>query len=177
MKSNPIVLSATHARSLLKSTGPISVEELPNTTFTCAGARVLLDNFARIATARGFQLSDREIAVEKQYGLQHLDFLVKLHNLSTGIRAEGPQGLKARIECARHIFTAEDQLSSVVLSELRSFLAQVVFCFGEREFDTLFEMGDGDQVKAALMESAEESKAVKDVCRGIGWIEVEGERA
>lgn len=170
-------LTATHARSLLNSTGPISFGDLPLATFTVAGARVLLESIDRIAAGREMQVENREMAREQQFGLYNLDFLVKLHNLSLGIREQGPQGLKARIACARHIFTAMDQGSTVSLDDIRSYRAHTVFCFGDRDFDTLFEMNDGDQVKASLMELAEESASVKDACRKIGWVEVQRERA
>lgn len=65
-----------------------------------------------------------------------------LFYFSRRIGLEGPDGLKARIECAERLF-----MSGICNPGYDFF---TVFNFGERQFDTIFEMGDAELVVDAL---------------------------
>ena len=71
-------------------------------------------------------------------------------------------GLRHRIDCARRLF-----LTGIDNPGYRFF---TVFEFGEREFDTIFEMGDGGQVVAGLEQLAREDKTglIREAMRDLG---------
>ncbi|WP_426172382.1 hypothetical protein [Pseudoduganella sp. R-34] len=65
-------------------------------------------------------------------------------------RISKPEGLKDRIDCARRLFEA-----GVYHPGYQFF---TVFDFGERQFDTLVEMGDADDVLDGLREIAHKER-------------------
>lgn len=68
-----------------------------------------------------------------------------LYHYSLRVSDTGPKGLAARIDCAKRLF-----LAGIVNPHYDFF---TVFDFGERQFDTIFEMGDADVVINALRAS------------------------
>lgn len=169
MKKPRFTLTLAMARALLLPEHSDELKYLSNVEFTEAGAKVLLENVPLIVEQQQIVVTQREMESEKKFGLANLAFLTKLHNVNMGTGSEGPEGLKARIACASHIFTAQDQKSAVSIDDLRSWRAYTVFGFGDREFDNLFEMGDGDQVHAAMMKLSQTSRSAASVCANMGW--------
>lgn len=165
------VLTEAKARSLIASTGFIPINNLAQHPFTVAGARVLLNNIRQVAIRKNLDVCTRDLLREAEIGEREIQFLTKLHNLRIGTTQEGEHGLNARIACATHIFTAADQSSCVTIRDIKSWNAYTVFDFGEREFDALFEMGDGAQVKDALVELAQSNARVAATCREFGWMD------
>jgi hypothetical protein len=76
---------------------------------------------------------------------------------------EGAEGLKSRIDCARRIF-----LSGINNPGYDFF---TVFDFGERQFDSIFEMGDAEQVIEAirLLIPGDKSGNIAKAFANFGW--------
>jgi len=79
----------------------------------------------------------------------------KLKNLKTKISLEGIKGLKFRIEFASTAF-ANDLKEDLTNHELFD-----KHNIGERDFDTCFEMYDGDQVVHGIIKAAEQDPILK----------------
>lgn len=128
-------------------------------------AKRLLDSIETLARAQNSDATVPELAAEKMTGMAELGYLVKLHNLNLRAHAS----LAARVAVAQHIFTAQRQGSTFGLDDIKSYRAYTVFRFGPRQFDALFEMGDGTQVREAMQALAERDPTVGNVCREMGW--------
>lgn len=76
----------------------------------------------------------RETAAAKEY----FDLGCWLYYYSRRVGLSDAEGLKSRIDCARRLF-----LAGICSPGYRFF---TVFDFGERNFDTIFEMGDAKEV-------------------------------
>jgi len=131
-----------------------------------ASARALLANIEDVVRHQRLDVRQAEVKDERQFGLANLAFLTTLHNLNLKACSGTTQD---RVATARHIFTAAEQGSCVTLDDLMAYRAHAVFGFGPRQFDTLFESGDGAQVKGALLNLALDSPAVAQCCREVGW--------
>jgi len=79
---------------------------------------------------------------ERAAAEQHFELGCWLYYYSRRIGLTGPQGLQQRIDCACRLFMAG------FTSPGYQFFT--VFDFGSRTFDTLFEMGDAEEVIAGL---------------------------
>lgn len=175
-RSGGVVLTAavardlmTRIRGLLSQRAQLSLD-LRKTRLDPAGARVLLSNLELVARAKGLQIDAKALAAEERFGLANLGYLVRLHNLAIKTDELGPVGLTARIACAQHIFSAKSQGSAVTLRDLASYRAYTAFDFGAREFDTLFEMFDGSEVRQALEKLARTDASVAQAIeRDMGW--------
>lgn len=75
-------------------------------------------------------------------GQENFELGCWLHYFSRRVSHQGKKGLSARIQCARKLFEKE-----VFRPGYKFF---TVFDFGERHFDTIFEMGDSQEVIAGL---------------------------
>lgn len=82
----------------------------------------------------------QETAVAREY----FDLGCWLYYYNRRVSLGGTDGLKNRIDCARRIFLAG------LNNPGYGFFT--VFDFGERQFDTIFEMGDAKQVISGLRE-------------------------
>lgn len=78
-------------------------------------------------------------------------------------RRVGTEGIEARIDCARRIF-----LAGITNPGYRYFTA---FDFGERQFDTIFEMGDGAEVIKGLRQllPSDSTGNLEKAFRYFGW--------
>lgn len=161
-------ITAAMARQLIDAGDNVAISCHP---FTVEGAKALLNRIEEVATLKNLCITPSELKREQQFGLANAAFLTKLHNLALGTGGEGAPGLNARIACAKHIFTAVDQRSLVSVDDIRSYRAHCVFGFGDRDFDNLFEMGDGRQVRDAMTELAKSSGSVAQVCQQFGWMD------
>lgn len=98
-------------------------------------------NLRAAATRKGSTLNDWEEREERAAAAEHFELGCWLFyysgKLTTGT-------LRDRIDCARRLF-----LAGVYRPGYQFF---TVFDFGERQFDSLFEMGDADQVIDGLRE-------------------------
>ena len=74
-----------------------------------------------------------------------------LYYYSRRVASVRPDGLKDRVQCALLLF-----LSGICNPRYDFF---TVFDFGERQFDTIFEMGDGDKVVDALRQQVSTDKS------------------
>ena len=162
-------LTLAMARELILPERSDELRDLSDVEFTEAGVKLLLENIPLIAEKKQMVVSQREMDSEIAFGLANIKFLTKLHNLNIGAGAEGPAGLQARVACAKHLFTAMDQCSLVTIDDIRSYRADTVFGFADRDFDNLFEMGDGDKVYSAMIKLSQTSSAAASVCNDMGW--------
>jgi len=91
------------------------------------------------------ELEDYEARIEFDYARNHFELGCWLAYYA--LRVGRTDGLKDRIDCSARI----------IRSGIRDigYKFYTVFRFGERQFDTCFEMGDADQVFAALYERAQ----------------------
>lgn len=105
------------------------------------------------ATARRKQITlDRwEEQCESRAAKNHFELGCWLHFYRGKIGRSDESGLQARVECALHLF-----LNGVQSPSYDFF---TIFDFGERDFDTLFEMGDADQVIAHLRDAIPNDKS------------------
>lgn len=100
------------------------------------------------AARKGITLDRWEHSDESAAARDHFALGTWLLYFST--RIGKPDGLQDRIDCARRLFEA-----GICHPGYRFF---TVFDFGERQFDTLVEMGDADQVLDGLREIIHETR-------------------
>lgn len=100
------------------------------------------------AARKGITLDRWEHSDESAAARDHFALGTWLHYYST--RIGKVDGLQDRIECARRIFESGIQRIG--------YQFYTVFDFGERQFDTLVEMGDADEVLDGLREIAHEGR-------------------
>jgi len=112
----------------------------------------------RNTTLDAWDLRSERAAAEKHFALG-----CWLYYYSRRIFLTGPEGLQHRIECARRIFEAG--LGNP------GYAFFTVFEFGEREFDTIFEMGDSTQVLEGLRKLARRlrSQQIREAFAEMGW--------
>ena len=101
----------------------------------------------------------RETAAAKQ----HFELGCWLYYYSRRVYLANEEGLKARIDCARRLF-----LCGFTNPGYQFF---TVFDFGERQFDTIFEMGDADEVIMALrnLVKLDKSGLITKAISNFGW--------
>lgn len=112
----------------------------------------------RNTTLDAWDLRSERAAAEKHFALG-----CWLYYYSRRIFLTGPEGLQHRIDCARRIFEAG--LGNP------GYAFFTVFEFGEREFDTIFEMGDSTQVLEGLRKLARRSRSqqIREAFAEMGW--------
>jgi hypothetical protein len=98
------------------------------------------DNVRKVAERKNTTLDAREEREETEFAKSHFKLGCWLFYYSR--RVGLTDGFNDRVDCARRIFQA-----GFTNPRSRFF---TVFDFGERNFDTIFEMNDGDQVVEAL---------------------------
>lgn len=102
------------------------------------------ENIPATAKRKDVTCEAQDLADEIPAARDHFELGCWLYYYSKRVGAN--DGLQDRIDCARRLFDAGIQNPGY-----RFF---TVFEFGERQFDTLFEMGDSDQVVSALRDIA-----------------------
>lgn len=95
-----------------------------------------LANLRTVAERKGAPLDDWDERQERIAGEQHFELGCWLFYYCQRVGLQ--DGLGDRIDCARRIFT-----EGITNPRYQFF---TVFNFGERQFDTIFEMGDATQV-------------------------------
>jgi hypothetical protein len=112
----------------------------------------------RNTTLDAWDLRSERAAAEKHFALG-----CWLYYYSRRIFLTGPEDLQHRIDCARRIFEAG--LGNP------GYAFFTVFEFGEREFDTIFEMGDSTQVLEGLRKLARRSRSqqIREAFAEMGW--------
>lgn len=95
---------------------------------------------------------------------KHFELGCWLYFYSKKVGKEGSAGLFFRIGCLKKI------IKSGIEKTGYSFFT--VFDFGEREYDTIFEMGDGDLVKKAILAEIPKDTTglFKTYCANMGWL-------
>lgn len=99
-----------------------------------------LDNIRATADRKQVTLDRWDEADESKAGREHFELGCWLFYYSDKIYK--PENIQARIDCARRIYSAG-------FTHL-GYEFFTVFNFGERQYDTLVECGDADEVIAAL---------------------------
>ena len=117
-------------------------------------------NLRATAARKGSTLDTWEERRETEAGKQYFELGCWLYYYNRRIYSEGTE---TRIDCARRIFIA-----GITNPGYRFFTA---FDFGERQFDTLFEMGDGEEVVAGLRKFINKDRTgnLAATFKGMGW--------
>lgn len=97
------------------------------------------------ARRKDVTLDSHDEQVETAAARDHFELGCWLYHYSLRVSNTGPDGLAARIDCAKRLFLAG------IFSPQYDFYT--VFDFGSRHFDCLVEMGDADAVIDALRQS------------------------
>ena len=115
------------------------------------------------AKRRNTTLDAWDLRSERASAEKHFALGCWLYYYSRRIFLTGPEGLQHRIDCARRIFEAG--LGNP------GYAFFTVFEFGEREFDTIFEMGDSTQVLEGLRKLARRSRSqqIREAFAEMGW--------
>ncbi|NMG28430.1 hypothetical protein [Aromatoleum evansii] len=115
------------------------------------------------AQRKGLTLDAWEEREESAIAREHFELGCWLYWYQHQVYREGKDGLQARIECAERIF-----LAGFTNPKYKFF---TVFDFGERQFDTIFEMGDSAQVLEGLRERLKKDKSGKiaEAFTYFGW--------
>jgi hypothetical protein len=115
------------------------------------------------AKRRNTTLDTWDLRSERAAAEKHFALGCWLYYYSRRIFLTGPEGLQHRIDCARRIFEAG--LGNP------GYAFFTVFEFGEREFDTIFEMGDSTQVLEGLRKLARRSRSqqIREAFAEMGW--------
>lgn len=118
----------------------------------------------KAAAARKQVTLDRyEEARELQMAKKHFELGCWLHYYGGKFGQSSDAGFKARVECAMRLFLSD------IASPSYDFFT--VFDFGERQFDTIFEMGDADEVVDRLRSAiqSDSSGLIKKAFLHHGW--------
>lgn len=116
------------------------------------------------ATAKAFsiEMTWQELESEKRFAQEHFELGCWLYYYRRLIGLPGATGFVHRLACAAIIFQSG-------FTSIKNDQAFTVFGFGERQFDTIFEMGDGSQVVEGLRQLAASSPAVAAAFAQHGW--------
>ncbi len=135
---------------------PLSAKEL-------AQLRTDAKNIREVANRKGTTLDTWEESREREAATNAFDLGCWLFYYSRRIYRPGPEGLMHRVDCARRIF------ESGIFNPGYQFFT--IFDFGERQFDTIFEMGDSNQVIENLREVVRHEHSIKlaEAFRYFGW--------
>lgn len=137
------------------------MDKAPLTAKELAVLQADAQNIRAAAKRKDVTLDDWDEKRETEAAQQHFDLGCWLHHYSR--RVYVAEGLQDRIDCARRIF-----LAGLTNPGYRFF---TVFDFGERHFDTIFEMGDADQVIDGLRQIAKSDKTgrIAQAFTYFGW--------
>lgn len=135
---------------------PLTIREL-------AVLRADAQNIRAAAKRKEVTLDAWEERHETEAAQQHFDLGCWLYYYSRRVYLDNAEGLASRIDCARRIF-----LAGLTNPGYRFF---TVFEFGERNFDTIFEMGDADQVINELRQLVKSDKTgrIAQAFANFGW--------
>lgn len=139
-----VITSHLSAQDAAKLHGIMSLTSAPITERERAQLRrdVQTSNIVACAKRKSLDLDPRSLLIEAHKGAQYFDLACWLYYYN---RRVGTQGIWARIDCVRRL----------LLSDYPSFSPSydfyTVFGFGDREFDTCFEMHDGAEVVRSLI--------------------------
>jgi hypothetical protein len=117
-----------------------TLEIAPLSATVRAKLRHDLQNLKATAARKNTTLDRYDEASESAAGSANFELGCWLYYYST--RVGQPDSFQDRVDCARRIF-----LAGYTYLHYEFFTA---FDFGERQFDTIFEMGDGSEVVEAL---------------------------
>ena len=117
-------------------------QKAPITARERAQLRADAKNLKETAARKQVTLDAYDEAQESHLAKSNFELGCWLFYYRRRVYTDGPEGLKFRVECALRLF-----LSGFTNPAYGFF---TVFDFGERQFDSIFEMGDGAEVVAAL---------------------------
>jgi hypothetical protein len=95
-------------------------------------------NIKATAVRKQVTLRPIEEVAERRMAQKHFELGCWLHYYSSKVGLDSEAGFKARVECAMRLFLSD------IASPSYGFFT--VFDFGERQFDSIFEMGDAGEV-------------------------------
>lgn len=122
-----------------------------------ASLRASIANYARTIKDKGnAPLSEREISYNQSMCKQHFDQLCSLKELLPLIFESSTAGLEARIKFVTVI------LQAGISSLISGYVFFDIFDIGPRQFDTCFEMNDGDLVMEGLVAKSSTSKGFRE---------------
>lgn len=135
---------------------PISPAKRAQLKVDCASLEAITATAAR----KNLTLAGYEARSELAAAQQHFEVGCWLHHYSG--RVSGVNNREDRVQCAR--LCLESGMG-------RSYEFFTVFDFGERQFDTCFEMGDGNEVRAELaaLAAKEPGGALARAFPAMGW--------
>ena len=127
--------------------------------FECDSAST--ESVMAAAARKGNTCSTWEAQLECRTARSHFELGCWLHHYASRVYA--PEGTQDRIDCVRRLW--ESGIHDV------GYRFHSVFGFGEREFDTCFEMGDADEVAAALKQLARDQPdgPIAAGAKAMGW--------
>ncbi|PKM46926.1 MAG: hypothetical protein CVV05_00485 [Gammaproteobacteria bacterium HGW-Gammaproteobacteria-1] len=168
--AHPAASLAAERLAILAQVADLRVAVLPADTSHAPLSETVREQLRRdagnvlgVAARKRVTCTPGEAKEEAVAARTHFELGCWLNYYSARIGRDGPEGLVDRIDCARRLFEAG------MPNPGNQFFT--VFDFGERQSDSLFEMGDGDQVKAALLamaEAAPDSQLAKSI-HAMGW--------
>ncbi len=127
---------------------------------------VLAERLDLVVKAQASDADAYSMERERRFAARHCAFAIKLKSLARG------NDLRSRIACAKHIFSSCGSEGGPHFEDVTGgYVAFSLFRFGPRQFDSLFEMGDGDEVRAALERLALRDPVVAQNCERMGWSE------
>lgn len=131
---------------------------------TCIRLDYDAQHIAATAARKCLTLDQWEARAEVQAAKKHFALGCWLYHFTTLRGLGSAQYLQARVELLVRIFMADIQNPSYDFS--------TIFDFGERQFDSIFEEGDGDQVIDALREYLERDKTglIQKAFNNYGWV-------
>lgn len=103
------------------------------------------------ATRKGVVLDRYEEVEERLAAINHFELGCWLHYFQNKVGLDSDKGFKARVECALRLFHAG------IFNPTYKF--HTVFDFGERTFDSIFEMGDAGDVIGLLRDALDSDKS------------------
>lgn len=139
------------------------MDKAPLTSKELAVLRADSQNIRAAAERKVLTLDAWEERRETDAAKQHFDLGCWLYYYSRRVYLDSEEGLKNRIDCARRIFLAG------LTNPGYGFFT--VFDFGERQFDTIFEMGDAEQIIDGLRQlaKADQSGRITQAFANFGW--------
>lgn len=148
--------AATLKRLLRLKRAPLTKEQL-------ATLRADAKDPASAAQRKGLEVSAWELHDEKRVARDHFELGTWLHYFHGRVGLTTPEGFASRVDCLRRIL--ESGINTV------NYNFHTVFDFSERAQDTCVEMGDSDEVLAALREvaNADPFGRLAQSMKALGW--------
>lgn len=124
-----------------------------------------INRLDRVVSAEGYAYSASEVKEMRVLSHRHFPGMFRVHLLHSVARRDDAIGAAARLEIAKTV------LRNDLLQHIQREQFLVSYGFGSRDFDALFEMGDGHKLRDALIDAAREDDSLRAGLRQLGWEE------